>query len=68
VSVHPQLADVMEGPCDGGEGAESMFLWENFRKWLQKRRNPLARCNSHFVTSDLRKSAEQRGDIVGWAT
>jgi len=65
VPVHPQLTDVMEGLCDGREGAESMFIWESFRKWLQKRRSPLARCNSHFVTSDLRKFVEQHGDVVG---
>ena len=66
VPVHPQLADVMEGLSDGREGAKSMFIWESFRKWLQKRRSPLARCNSHFATSDLRKFAEQHGDIAGW--
>jgi hypothetical protein len=35
------------------------------RKWLQNLRIPLARCSSHFVTSDLRKFAEQHGDVVG---
>lgn len=58
VPLHPQLAGVMGGLCDGREGAESMFILESFRKWLQKRRIPLARCYSHFVTSDLRKFAE----------
>ena len=66
VPVHPQLADVMEGLCDGREAAESMFILESFRKWLQKHRIPLTRCNSHFVASDLRKFAEQHGDVVGW--
>jgi integrase len=43
VPLHPQLAGVMGGLCDGREGAESMFILESFRKWLQKRRIPLAR-------------------------
>jgi len=43
-----------------------MFVLESFRKWLQNRRIPLSRCNSHFVVSDLRKFAEQHGDVVGW--
>ena len=43
-----------------------MFMLESFRKWLQKQRIPLTRCSSHFVTSDLRKFAEQHGDIIGW--
>ncbi len=27
---------------------------------------PLMRCNAHFFASDLRKSAEQHGDMVEW--
>jgi hypothetical protein len=66
VPLHPQLAMVIETLCDGREGSECMFILESFRKWLQKLRIPLARCNSHFVTSDLRKFAEQQGDVIGW--
>ena len=40
-------------------------MLESFRKWLHKLRIRLSRCNSHFVASDLRKFAEQHGDIVG---
>ncbi len=43
-----------------------MFMLESFRKWLQKLRVPLARCSSYFVASDLRKFAEQHGDVIGW--
>jgi len=43
-----------------------MFILESFRKWLQKKKIQLARCSNHFVASDLRKFAEQHGDIVGW--
>ncbi|MGZ4852168.1 MAG: hypothetical protein ACXV3D_03135 [Halobacteriota archaeon] len=35
-------------------------------QWLQKVRIPLTWCNAHFFASDLRKFAEQRGDVVGW--
>jgi hypothetical protein len=66
VPLHPQLAGVMEILCDGREGSEYMFILESFGKWLQKQRIPLARCNSHFVASDLRKFAEQHGDVIGW--
>ncbi len=45
-------------------GARVCLSWKA-RKWLQKQRIPLARCNSHFVTSDLRKFAEQHGDVGG---
>ncbi len=52
--------------CDSGEGSELMLMLESFRKWLQEQRIPLTRCNAHFVTSDLRKFAEQCGDVIGW--
>ncbi|MGZ4903014.1 MAG: hypothetical protein ACXV48_08210 [Halobacteriota archaeon] len=66
VPLRPQLAGVVETLCDGREGSEPMFMLESFRKWLQKLRIPLKRCNGNFVASDLRKFAEQHGDIVGW--
>jgi hypothetical protein len=66
VPLHPQLAKVMEILCDDKAGSERMFILESFRKWLQRQRIPLARCNSHFITSDLRKFTEQHGDVVGW--
>ncbi|MGZ7164464.1 MAG: hypothetical protein ACXVIK_09410, partial [Halobacteriota archaeon] len=66
VPLHPQLVGVIEILCDGKEGSETMFILESFRKWLQKQRIQLARCNAHFTASDLRKFAEQHGDVVGW--
>ena len=66
VPLHPQLAMVMETLCDGREGSEKMFMLESFRKWTQTQKIPLIRCNCHFITSDLRKFAEQQGDIIGW--
>ncbi|MGZ4852220.1 MAG: hypothetical protein ACXV3D_03395 [Halobacteriota archaeon] len=66
VPLHPQLASVVGALSDGKEGSECMFILESFRKWLQKLRIPLARCNAHFTASDLRKFAEQHGDVVGW--
>ena len=64
VPLHPQLAGVMGLLCGGKEGSECMFILESFRKWLQKHRIPLKRCKGHFVTSDLRKFAEQHGDVA----
>ena len=66
VPLHPQLAAKMEILCEGRADSEPMFALESFRKWAQKVRIPLTRCKSHFVTSDLRKFAEQHGDAIGW--
>ena len=64
--LHPQVAKFMKILCDGREDNERMFMLESFRKWTQKQRIPLTRCKSYFVTSDLRKFAEQWGDMIGW--
>jgi len=66
VPLHLRLAEEMEILCEDGDGSELMFMLEGFRKLLQKKRIPLDRCNSRFVTSDLRKFAEQHGDVIGW--
>jgi hypothetical protein len=66
VPLLPQLTEAMKILCDGREGSERMFILESFRKWMQKLRIPLTRCSNHFVTSDLRKFAEQHGDVIGW--
>jgi hypothetical protein len=55
---------VVETNCDGGEYKELRLFLETMHKLSQKRKNPLTRCLSHFVTSDLRKFAEQHSDIV----
>jgi hypothetical protein len=52
--------------CADEDDEARMFMLESFRKWTQKQRIPLTRCNAHFVASDLRKFAEQQGDIIGW--
>lgn len=66
IPLHPELVKVVGILGDGRDGSERMFILESFRKWTQKQKIPLSRCNSHFITSDLRKFAEQHGDIVGW--
>jgi len=66
VPVHPRVVEAMKKLCDDREDNERVFMLESFRKWTQKQKIPLSRCNRHFVTSDLRKFAEQHGDVIGW--
>ncbi|MGZ4916121.1 MAG: hypothetical protein ACXVIG_08500 [Halobacteriota archaeon] len=56
----------MDTKFKGRQDGERMLMEESFRNRLQKRRIPLSRCKSHFIASDLRKFAEQHGDLVGW--
>jgi len=66
VPLHPRVVEVMKKLCDGREDNERVFMLESFRKWTQKQKIPLSRCNGHFIASDLRKFAEQHGDVIGW--
>ncbi len=66
VPLHPQVASAIKSLCNGRDGSELAFKLESFRKWSQKEKIPLTRCNTHFVASDLRKFAEQYGDAVRW--
>jgi integrase len=66
VPLHPRVVQVMKKLCDGREDNERVFMLESFRKWTQKQKIPLSRCNRHFIASDLRKFAEQHGDVIGW--
>ncbi|MGZ4847059.1 MAG: hypothetical protein ACXV5H_10385 [Halobacteriota archaeon] len=34
--------------------------------WVKRVKIPLSRANFYFVLGDLRKFAEQHGDIIGW--
>ncbi len=38
----------------------------SFRRWTKEAAIPLTRFASTFVPSDLRKFAEQHGDVIGW--
>jgi integrase len=66
VPLHPQVVESAALLCEDRDGEAPIFALESFRKWAQKQRVPLSRSNSHFVTSDLRKFAEQHGDVIGW--
>jgi hypothetical protein len=49
-------------------------LWESTKGEISKHtvtplresKIPLSQCNAHFVMGDLRKFAEQHGDIIQW--
>lgn len=66
VPLHPQVVGSSAQLCEERDVEEPVFTLESFRKWTQKHRMPLTRCNSHFITSDLRKFAEQWDDVIGW--
>jgi integrase len=66
VPLHPRVVEVAKSLCKGRVGEAPMFMLESFRKWAQNQKIPLTQCKNHFVTSDLRKFAEQWGDVITW--
>ncbi|MGZ7131460.1 MAG: hypothetical protein ACXVIX_09975 [Halobacteriota archaeon] len=66
VPFHPRVVDAVSPLVRGRRDEKAMFTHEAFDDWLRGRKIPLSRVNAHFVCSDLRKFAEQHGDIIGW--
>ena len=71
VPLHPCVFEAVAPLLDGKKGNEIMFPLSALNQWLWKLRQagneiPLSRCDAYFVLSDLRKFAEQQGDVIGW--
>ncbi len=66
VPLHPQLTEVLSTLCNGRANKAPMFTFVSFYKWVREQKIPLSRCKGYFVPSDLRKFAEQWGDVIGW--
>jgi hypothetical protein len=45
---------------------DKLFSYNAISMWFKRAKIPLTRLPSHFVFGDLRKFAEQYGDIIGW--
>jgi len=45
---------------------EKLFSYNAIIQWFKREKIPLTRISSHFTLGDLRKFAEQYGDIIGW--
>jgi hypothetical protein len=51
---------------DGRNDDEPLFNFNSIQLWLKRYPIPLKRCSGSFTASDLRKFAEQYGDIIQW--
>jgi len=66
VPVHPHVVEALHPLLDGRDDNKHMFRYYSFYKWIKRQKIPLTRTASHFVLGDLRKFAEQYGDIIQW--
>ena len=66
VPVHPEVVEVVYPLLDGRDDNKHIFSYYSFYKWVKQQKIPLLRIADHFVLGDLRKFAEQYGDIIQW--
>ncbi|MFZ0925414.1 MAG: hypothetical protein WCE82_10580 [Halobacteriota archaeon] len=67
VPLHPCVVDAVTPLLDGRNRKDDtrIFAHEYFDKWARRKKIPLVN-GGHFVCGDLRKFAEQHGDIIQW--
>jgi len=66
VPVHPQVVEAANPLLDGRKDNKYMFQYYSFYKWVKREKIALTRISGHFVLGDLRKFAEQYGDVIQW--
>jgi hypothetical protein len=66
VPLHPELVKILQPLVDGRADDELLFWYHSLLMWLKREKIPLTRISDHFVLGDLRKFAEQYGDIIQW--
>jgi hypothetical protein len=50
----------------GRNDDELMFTHNSFLQWIKRQKIPMSRFQKPFVLGDLRKVAEQFGDVIEW--
>ncbi len=64
--LHPQVVEAILPLLDGRSDDARAFEQLSFQQWLRTHDDRLIKSNVRFVMGDLRKFAEQQGDIIGW--
>jgi hypothetical protein len=67
VPLHPDLREILMQLVYGKEDTKPVFEFIGYQMWLKNNPTPLSRVpTKRFTPSDLRKFAEQYGDIIEW--
>lgn len=66
VPLHPQVITVLRAILGDRMDEERTFAYYSFLMWIKRQKIPMTRFKGHFVLGDLRKFAEQYGDIIEW--
>jgi integrase len=66
VPLHPQVIQAIEPLLDDNRDDKPLFDYNSLTMWVKRQKISLTRAATHFVLGDLRKFAEQYGDIIQW--
>jgi integrase len=66
VPLHPHVVEVLKQLLVGRDDDEMMFTHNSFLMWIKRQKIAMLQFNGHFVLGDLRKFAEQQGDVIQW--
>ncbi len=66
VPLHPCVIKAIRPLLEGRQDSDKAFESISFFMWVKRQKMPMSRFKGHFVLGDLRKFAEQYGDIVQW--
>jgi hypothetical protein len=66
VPLHPQVVKAVQPLLEGRKNDERVFAYNSFVMWTKRQKILMSQFNGHFVLGDLRKFAEQHGDIIQW--
>jgi hypothetical protein len=66
VPIHPQVVKAVQPLLKGRKKEARVFAYVSFLMWIKRQKIPMSRFKGHFVLGDLRKFAEQHGDIIQW--
>ena len=64
--LHPQVVEALLPVLEGRRDDERVFEQLSFQQWLRHNGVRLRHGGARMVNGDLRKFAEQYGDIIGW--
>lgn len=66
VPLHPQVTTAVQTILGDRKNDERIFAYQSFLMWAKRQKIPMMKFKGHFVLGDLRKFAEQHGDIIQW--
>jgi len=66
VPLPPRIVEALERLLIGRNDDELMFTHSSLKQWIKRQKIPMSRFKGHFQLGDLRKFAEQHGDIIQW--